>query len=214
MTMPGGGTILRVKAKDREGNHASARVELESRSSGPDQLLLRVGRAVYRAGDPIRLDVLTTKRTGCVYVDVVKNGQTIGTHDLTVANGRATLELPATPDMTGTVELHAYLFGSDATVTGDRRLLFVQPADALRIETSLDAPVHKPGSEARIGFRVTNSRGQGGVRKPPWAMEIIDQAAFALAEKQPGFAKVFFYLEQEALKPRYEIHSITLRRMP
>lgn len=31
---------------------------------------------------------------------------------------------------------------------------------------------------------------------------------FALAEKQPGFAKVFFYLEQEAMKPRYEIHSI------
>ncbi|MGA2347742.1 MAG: alpha-2-macroglobulin family protein, partial [Candidatus Sulfotelmatobacter sp.] len=31
---------------------------------------------------------------------------------------------------------------------------------------------------------------------------------FALAEKQPGFAKVFFYLEQEVMKPRYEIHSI------
>ena len=26
--------------------------------------------------------------------------------------------------------------------------------------------------------------------------------------KQPGFAKVFFYLEQEVMKPRYEIHSI------
>src|SRR5262249_23709798 len=25
---------------------------------------------------------------------------------------------------------------------------------------------------------------------------------------QPGFAKVFFYLEQEVMKPRYEIHSI------
>ena len=31
---------------------------------------------------------------------------------------------------------------------------------------------------------------------------------FALAEKQPGFAKVFFYLEQEVMKPRYEIHSL------
>lgn len=206
--MPGGGTILRVKAKDREGNHASARFELEPRVSGSDQVLLRAERAVYRAGDPIRLAVLTTKQRGCVYVDVVKNGQTIGTHDLTVANGRATLELPATPDMTGTVELHAYLFGSDATVTGDRRLLFVQPADELRIETSLDAPVYKPGSEARIGFRVTNSRGQGV--QAALGVEIIDQAVFALAEKQPGFAKVFFYLEQEALKPRYEIHSITL----
>ena len=38
----------------------------------------------------------------------------------------------------------------------------------------------------------------------------MDQAVFALAEKQPGFAKVFFYLEQEMMKPRYEIHSIGL----
>src|ERR1019366_9240419 len=37
---------------------------------------------------------------------------------------------------------------------------------------------------------------------------VVDEAVFALAEKRPGFAKVFFYLEQEVLKPRYEIHSI------
>jgi hypothetical protein len=36
----------------------------------------------------------------------------------------------------------------------------------------------------------------------------VDETVFALAEQQPGFAKVFFYLEQEAMKPRYEIHSI------
>ena len=39
-------------------------------------------------------------------------------------------------------------------------------------------------------------------------VQVVDEAVFALAEKQPGFAKVFFYLEQEAMKPRYEIHSI------
>jgi uncharacterized protein YfaS (alpha-2-macroglobulin family) len=206
--LPGGVTIVRVKARDREGNHASVRAELDSRAAGSDQVLLRAERAVYRAGEPIRLEVLSTKQSGCVYVDAVKGGQTIGTHDLTIANGHATLEVTATPDMTGTVEFHAYLFGSNASVTGDRRLVFVQPADELRIETSLDAPVYKPGSEARIGFRVTNNRGQGV--QAALGVEIIDQAVFALAEKQPGFAKVFFYLEQEALKPRYEIHSVTL----
>src|SRR5207302_10568623 len=99
-----------------------------------------------------------------------------------------------------------YLFGSNASPIGDRRMLFVQPADELRIETSLDAPVYKPGGEARIGFRVTNNRGEGV--QAALGVEIIDRAVFALAEKQPGFAKVFFYLEQEALKPRYEIHSV------
>jgi len=208
VSLPGSATNIRVKAKDREGNRGSVRAELESRATGSGQVLLRAERAVYRAGEPIRLDVLTTRQSGCVYVDVVKDGQTIGTHDLNIANGRAALEVAATPDMTGTVEFHAYLFGSNAAPIGDRRMVFVQPADELRIKTSLDAPVYKPGGEARIGFRVTNNRGEGV--QAALGVEIIDQAVFALAEKQPGFAKVFFYLEQEALKPRYEIHSVTL----
>src|ERR1035441_2720807 len=41
-------------------------------------------------------------------------------------------------------------------------------------------------------------------------LQVVDEAVFALAEKQPGFAKVFFYLEQEVMKPRYEIHSLSM----
>jgi len=204
----GGIGSIRVKAKDREGNQASVRADLESRAAGADQILLRAERAVYRAGEPIRLEVLATRQIGNIYVDVVKDGQTIGTHDLRISNGRGALDLPATPDMTGSVELNAYLLGANASPVSDRRLIFVQPADELRIETSLDAPVYKPGSEARIAFRVTNNRGESV--QAALGVEIIDQAVFALAEKQPGFAKLFFYLEQEALKPRYEIHSVSV----
>ena len=53
---------------------------------------------------------------------------------------------------------------------------------------------------------MTNSRGEGV--QAALGVQVVDEAVFALAEKQPGFAKVFFYLEQEAMKPRYEIHSI------
>jgi hypothetical protein len=76
----------------------------------------------------------------------------------------------------------------------------------LKIEASTDRPVYKPGEDARIAFRVTNDRGEGV--QAALGVQVVDEAVFALAEKQPGFAKVFFYLEQEALKPGYEIHSI------
>src|SRR5262249_48081553 len=39
-------------------------------------------------------------------------------------------------------------------------------------------------------------------------LKVVDEAVFALAEKQPGFAKVFFYLYFYKQKPAYEIHSI------
>jgi hypothetical protein len=116
------------------------------------------------------------------------------------------LTLSATPDMAGTVDFSAYLFGRDARPVGDHRLIFVQPAEELKIETAADAAVYRPGDEARIKFRVTNSKGEGV--QAALGLQIVDEAVFALAEKRPGFAKVFFYLEQEVLKPRYEIHSI------
>ena len=43
---------------------------------------------------------------------------------------------------------------------------------------------------------MTNSHGEGV--QAALGLQVVDEAVFALAEKQPGFAKVFFYLEQEA----------------
>jgi len=200
-----GGVSLEIDAGDQEGNLASSKVELQSRV-GEDQILLRTERAVYRAGERIQLKVFSTKARGAAYVDIVKEGQTVETRDLELENGEAELSLTVTPEMAGTVDISAYLFGRDARPVGDHRLIFVQPADELKIETVADAPVYKPGGEARIQFRVTNAHGQGV--HAALGLQVVDEAVFALAEKQPGFAKVFFYLEQEVMKPRYEIHSI------
>ena len=196
---------LQIEGSDKEGNQVSATVPLESRQ-GSEQVLLRTRQAVYRAGDRIVLQVFATKKQGSVYLDVVKEGQTVLTRDLDLTNGQAELALAATPDLAGTLDLNAYLFGQDARPISDHRLVFVQPADELKIEAAADSAAYKPGDDARIRFRVTNSRGEGV--RAALGVQVVDEAVFALAEKQPGFAKVFFYLEQEAMKPRYEIHSI------
>jgi len=201
----GGSQALKVEAKDKEGNHASSTVALQARD-GQDQILLRTEHAVYHSGDRIELKVFSTQKRGAAYVDIVKEGQTMMTRDLDIENGRAELTLVATPEMAGTLDFNAYLFGRDARPVGDHRLVFVQPADELKIEATTDAPVYKPGTDARIRFRVTNAQGQGV--SAALGLQVVDEAVFALAEKQPGFAKVFFYLEQEMMKPRYEIHSI------
>ncbi len=196
---------VQIEARDKEGNHASSSVLLEARD-GADQILLRTEHAVYRAGDRIELRVFSTKKRGTAYVDVVKEGQTVLTRDVDIVNGQAELALTATPDLAGTVDIHAYLFGQDARPVGDHRLVFVEPADELKIEATADAQAYKPGGDARIRFRVTNGHGEGV--QAALGLQVVDEAVFALAEKQPGMAKVFFYLEQEAMKPRYEIHSL------
>ena len=198
---------LRVEADDHHGNRALSNVPLQTRA-GTDQILLRTNRAIVRAGDRIQLSVLSTRTRGSAYIDIVKNGQTILTRDADLQNGHADLALNATPEMAGTLDIDAYLFSRDAQPVADHRLIFVQPADELKIETTANAAVYKPGSDARVHFHVTNARGEGV--SAALGLQCVDEAVFALAEKQPGFAKVFFYLEQEVMKPRYEIHSLSM----
>jgi uncharacterized protein YfaS (alpha-2-macroglobulin family) len=198
---------LQIEGMNKEGEKVSAAVPLQVRG-GDEQVLLRAEKAVYRAGDSIRLRVLTTKKRGAVYVDVVKEGQTILTRDLDIVGGEAELTLTAGAELAGTVDVNAYLFGQNAQPVSDHRLLFVQPADELKVETATDRPVYLPGDDSKIRFHVTDKHGQGV--RAALGVQIVDEAVFALAEKKPGFAKVFFYLEQEVMKPRYEIHSVGL----
>jgi A-macroglobulin TED domain/Alpha-2-macroglobulin family/Carboxypeptidase regulatory-like domain/MG2 domain/A-macroglobulin receptor binding domain/Alpha-2-macroglobulin bait region domain len=198
---------LQIEADDHHGNRASSAVPLETRG-GTDQILLRTNHAVLKAGDHLQLKVLSTRSSGSAYVDIVKNGQTILTRDLDIQNGHADLTLNATPEMAGTLDINAYLFGRDAQPVADHRLVFVQPGDELKIETTADSAVYKPGSEARVHFHVTNGRGEGV--SAGLGLQVVDEAVFALAEKRPGFAKVFFYLEEQVMKPRYEIHSLSM----
>ena len=205
-----GKDTLHIEADDHHGSRAGSDVELDARG-GEDQILLRTERAVYKTGERMQLDVFSTKTGGSAYVDIVKDGQTILTRDVDIENGHASLAVTATPEMAGTLDFNAYLFGRDARPVGDHRLIFVQPVDELKIETVADAQVYKPGAEANIHFRVTNAKGAGV--HAALGVQIVDEAVFALAEKQPGFAKVFFYLEQEVMKPRYEIHSISMEEV-
>ena len=203
----GAGDPVQIEANDRDGNQAATSANLQSRT-GVDQILLRTERAIYKAGDRILLKVLSTRQQGAAYIDIVKDGQTVLTRDLDLAGGQGELVLIATPELAGAVDISAYQFGRDARPSADHRMIFIQPADELKIETTADASSYKPGDDAHIRFRVTNSRGEGV--QAALGLQVVDEAVFALAEKQPGFAQVFFYLEQEAMKPRYEIHSISM----
>ncbi len=199
-------SVLRIDADDHKGNRASDSVTLETRA-GEDQVLVRTSRAVVKPGDRMEIAVLSTRQRGAAYIDLVRDGQTILTRDVDLENGRAEMSVVVGPEMSGTLTIDAYVIGRSGREVEDQRLVFVQPAEELHIETVADARSYLPGGEAKVHFHVTNQKGEGV--SAALGLEVVDQAVFALAEKQPGFAKVFFYLEQELMKPHYEIHSLS-----
>jgi uncharacterized protein YfaS (alpha-2-macroglobulin family) len=197
---------IEVRATDAQGNKAVKELTLGT-TAGRDAILLRADKALAKVGQTVILTALSTTRTGTIYLDVIRDRQTILTQALDLRNGKATLELPLTQDMVGTLVLHAYKILPSEDIIRDTRLLHVAPADDLTIEIRPDQQTYRPGQAAKVNFVVQDRQ-----RRPVQAalgITVVDESVFALAEMQPGLEKIYFTLEKELMKPRYEIHGFT-----
>ena len=155
---------LSLSARDDLGNRATARSSL-STAPRQDRLLLRTDKAIYRAGDQLRATVLGAGSEGdTIYLDLVKSSQTLMTRAVRLRQGRGELRLPLGQDVFGTVELHAYRIQADGEITRDARVLYVQPANQLKVAVTPDKRVYRPGERALIRFKVTDAAGEGRAR--------------------------------------------------
>ncbi|MFY9574330.1 MAG: MG2 domain-containing protein, partial [Blastocatellia bacterium] len=202
--------VLNLKAVDTRGRTAQAEVKLDS-ATQTQSLMLRTNRTVFKIGDKLQLETISTKQRGAVYIDVIKDGQTLITRAIEISGGRGGLSVDLTPSMFGTIEVRAYQITSDADPISDRRLVYVDPADDLKVEVSAEQESYKPGDDACVHFRVTDRLGRPV--SAALGVEIVDEAVFALSDKQPGFEKVFMYLEKELLTPRYEVHQFSFEKV-
>jgi len=199
------GMTIAVAADDGKGNKATRSIPLDIEGAG-DSILLRTSAAIARAGAKVDLTVLCTRQRGAVYLDAVRNDQTMMTKSLDLSGGKAKMSLAITPDMVGTIELHAYKILPDENIIRDTRLIYVKPADDLKIAITADKKTYRPREKARVEFAVTD---QGN--HPVLAalgVVIVDEAVYALQEMQPGLAEIYFTLERELMEPRYEIHGL------
>jgi hypothetical protein len=202
----GAPTELTVSARDGEGQTATKVVNLES-TAGAGAVLLRTDRAIAQVGQRLRVTVLSTAARGTIYLDVIKDHQTILTRAIPISSGQAATDLTLTPDLAGTLELHAYRILPNEDIIRDTRIVFVERADDLVLDIRADQSTYTPGGPAKIAFEVRDRQ-----RHPVLAalgIAVVDESVFALQEMQPGLEKIYFQLEQELMKPRYEIHGFT-----
>ncbi len=200
---------MQLEARGRIGDTGSATIKLEpKKQSGDDRVLLRTERTIHRVGEEVKATIYCTRKTGPVYVDLIKDRQTYLTKTVELKGGKAATSIGLTGGLSGTLQLNAYLIGVNGVIVRDRRLMLVDPANDLRISVTSDQDTYLPGKAAAMKFKVTNQAGKG----VPSALGVmvVDEAVFALQEMQPGLEKVYFYLEKEIAKPRYEIHGYTL----
>ena len=173
-----------------------------------ESVLLRTDRPVYQVGQTMTLDVYTTASSGLVYLDIIRSGQTVSTRSLKLEGGRTTAAIDLTPDLTGTLELHAYRILYGGTIVRDTRLVVVDHGDGLLVNLTAGQDTYKPGDSATLNLQVAGIDGAGV--QSALGLAIVDESVFALAEQDPGFARLYFMLEAEILTPRYDIHGLSV----
>jgi anti-sigma factor RsiW len=191
-----------IRATDAEGKTGRKTVRLEASNTSRD-FIVRTDKAVYDGGDTMKLTALGSG-VEPVFLDILKDGQTLLTYMVEMKDGRGeqTLDLPA--DLFGTVELCAYRFGRDGLPVRKTRVLVVRQADQLSIRAELDKKEYRPGRSAKVDLTLTDAHGKptaGAI-----SLAAVDEAVFAVLDQAPGMERTFYLLEQQLLKPVYAIY--------
>jgi hypothetical protein len=191
-----------LRATDADGKVGRKAVNLQYGRSDHD-FLVRTDKAVYNGGDTVHLTALGPG-VESVFLDFIKDGQTLLTDMVEMQDGRGekTLDLPT--DLFGTVELCAYRFGKDSLPVRKTRVLYVRQADQLNIRAELDKKEYRPGKSAKVQLTLTDAQNKpiaGAI-----SLAAVDEAVFSVLDQAPGMERTFYLLEQQLLKPVYALY--------
>ena len=197
---------LVIQAVDQAGRSAQREFNFEG-AYAEETVLLRPESPVYRVGDSMALTILTSAPSGTVYLDITRAGQTLSTRSIPIENGRGEAVIDLSPDLYGTLELHAYKILRSGNIARDTRLVVVDQAEQLLLQLTPGKDTYRPGEDARLDIRVQQPDGAG--IQAALGLAVVDESVFALAEQDPGFARLYFMLERELLAPKYDLHGFT-----
>lgn len=164
---------------------------------------IRTDRAIYRQGQDARVQIFSSQQSDVAFVDVVRENQTVLTTTVEIAGGKGEKQIVLPADLFGAVEIHAYSISMAGEIYRDSRLVYLNPANGLKVSVATDGGTHLPGSSTTLKVNIADSNGkpvQGAV-----GIIIVDEAVYALQENMPGLERVYFAIQEEYMKPRYQI---------
>lgn len=168
-----------------------------------EALLLRPDKAIYYEGDVVKLDIFSYNSEGTVYLDLVKNNQIKMTESSVLKDEKASIEFPLPQGLLGTLEINAYRMVSDGDFIRDTRTIYVVSKKELSLDISSDKDLYRPGKSALVNFEVKDKAGNPVTSA--LGISVVDESVLAMSEKEPGFEKVYFTLEEEALEQGNEV---------
>ncbi len=183
---------LKIIARARDGKTGMHQEELEYYNDY-NGLIIEAEKAIYKPGESIRANIVSSKKSGYVYVDVVKDWTAIATYLTKFENGKADLKIPYNPNFKGDLTLAAYDDNSDDYYgnedSRDSFGIIFPTEENLKIEAKFEKAVYKPNEDAKINF--SSLDGAGKPIETAFGVVIFDRAIEERARTDADFGGYF-----------------------
>jgi CD109 antigen len=183
-------------AKTANGTSADANLVVYAAYSPTDSFLhlSRNSEKPVTVGDVVTIDVFKT-HPATVYYDVFAAGHTVWSG----ATVTPQITFHATPQMTPSAKVVAYIINPNNEISADAIDLDVTMANSTSLEVVFNADKVLPGDSVQLSIQADTEAMIG--------LAIVDESVYALNEGRLNMQEVFNELERLFMEPQSETHS-------
>lgn len=142
--------IIAADANNRKGTHED---EI-SINEDAKAIQISTDKTIYRAGEPLKIEIVSTENDRDVYVDITRNLAVVESRLARLKNGRATLTIPYRAEFKNNLTIAAYIDDEGKIIDDSRGVIYPQPTN-LRLEIDKIQADYRPNEEAKINFTVS-----------------------------------------------------------
>ena len=121
-------------------------------------LLMRPDRHFHRRGEPLRLEISSTEKSGAVYLDFMAGGEIIKTESMDLSDGRASFTAADRERFAGPVTIRGYVLKGGSRIDDELSVLF-DPDASFRITSSSLKSRYTPGEIMPLELSVAPEKG-------------------------------------------------------
>lgn len=159
-----------------------------------DAIQIVTEKAIFKPGESIRAEIISTKKAGYVYFDIVKNWTVIESRFIKIENGRGEINVPYNTNFKGDLILSAYGDEEEGNyywslkMRTSRGIIFPEQQN-LKLDAEFSKAVYKPSEDAKVKFSVLD--GTGKPTESALGIVVFDKAIEERARTDAEFGNYF-----------------------
>lgn len=172
-----GGLNWSVRAVERDEEQRVGRTELSLEGDQTAQLGLVVERPAYETGQTVVAELVASRSSGYVYLEVVGDEGTHLTESVHLEDHRGSFDFDVAPEMSGMLEVRAWMVDPAGETRRAATLVPVVDTDQLDVDVTPTAEQFAPGEKA--GIRVSTAE-DGEPVAASVGLDVVDESVFAV----------------------------------